>query len=234
MAQRAGQEPTGQQFYQQYGATLKTMFKGLATESELLHLVETIVDHHHLEVDYNHYFRPERTPLVRQVYSQQGGSSLSRIKNDLIYPLLRFVLPRTTPAPAVNGSGSVGERIAARAFAYLGVPYGAPSFNRQTGQGTLDCSGLVNYVFNDIGLHYRRGGGQSAVQGMVSSPDLVVVTAPRPGDLLVRKHKNNQWSHVGIYVGNQQLIEAPYSGTVVRVTPYKPAKWHRIIRYNPS
>ncbi|WP_234735764.1 C40 family peptidase [Tellurirhabdus bombi] len=225
-------QSTGQTFYRQYQAALKEKFGSLATDAELLFLLENIIDRKHLEVDYNHYFQPRPAPLTKLVCNLRQTASFSGIKNSLVYPLLRFVLPRVTPKPALNQHGTVGERIAAQTFAYLGVPYGSPSFNRQTNRGTLDCSGLVNYVFSDVGIQYRRGGGSSAVVGIVNSPDMKTVSGnPQPGDLLVRKHKNNQWSHVGIYVGNQQLIEAPYTGTVVRTTPYKSGKWHKILRY---
>ncbi|WP_266363807.1 C40 family peptidase [Tellurirhabdus rosea] len=225
-------QTSGEAFYQKYESVLQNRFGNVATRKELLYLLESIIDHRHLEVDYNQYFRPVRTPLAHHLHQQQPALSLAHWKSALVYPLLRFVLTKTTPVPDRAAGNSAGQKLAAGAFAYLGVPYGSPTFNRQTNRGTLDCSGLVRYVMEDIGLPYRGGNGSRAVAGLVSSPDFKTVTGdPQPGDLLVRKHKNNQWSHVGIYVGDRQLIEAPYSGTVVRTTPYQAGKWHRILRY---
>lgn len=229
VATNAPAQPTGQSFYQRYKAVLTQRFGQVATEAEIQSLLKHIIDRKHLEVDHNHYFRPATAPLAYLVAGQRGSASIGRIKATLVYPLLRFVLPLVTPRPAVTGHSAIGERMAARSYHYLGVPYGAPAYNRQTGRGTLDCSGLVRYVFEDVGVSWRGG---NSVADMVNSPDLKAVTGePKPGDLLVRKHKNDRWSHVGIYVGNQLLVEAPYSGTVVRTTSYKPQKWHRVLRY---
>lgn len=222
-------QTSGQSFYRRYEAALKQKFGGLASEADLRFLLGHIIDRKHLEVDYNHYFRPSPAPLAHLVANRKTGASVNQIKNALLYPLLRFVLPISTPRPVVNAHSSLGDLVAAQAYSYLGVPYGPSSYNRQTGQGSLDCSGLVRYVFDDVRANLRNN---NSVISMVDSPDLKAVSGePKPGDLLVRKHKNNRWSHVGIYVGNQQLIEAPYIGTVVRVTPYKPAKWHGTLRY---
>lgn len=217
-------------FYQRHKTVLMHQFGRFATEADLRFLLSCIIDRGHLEVDYNQYFRPSQAPLAHLAFSRSAQAGLMAIKNGFVYPLVRFVLPRVTPLPTVNANSSVGERIAAQSHRYLGVRYGPPSFNRQTGQGALDCSGLVRYVFEDLNVTLHEG---SSVAGLVDSPDLRRITGePAPGDLLVRKHKNNRWSHVGIYVGKHQLIEAPYSGTVVRITPYKPTKWHGILRYS--
>ncbi|RIV22421.1 hypothetical protein DYU11_15510 [Fibrisoma montanum] len=229
VATNAPAQPTGQSFYQRYKAVLTQRFGQVATEAELQSLLKHIIDRNHLEVDHNHYFRPATAPLAYLVAGQRAGANISRIKATLVYPLLRFVLPLVTPRPAVTERSALGERMAAQSYRYLGVPYGAPAYNRRTGQGTLDCSGLVRYVFEDVGASWRGG---NSVADLVNSPDFRPVTgAPQAGDLLVRKHRNGKWSHVGIYVGGQQLVEAPYSGTVVRTTPYKPQKWQRVLRY---
>ncbi len=219
----------GESFYQRHKTVLVQQFGRLASEADLRYLLTCIIDHQQLEADYNPYFQPSPAPLAQLIRLRHADIPLSQIKSDLVYPLLRFVLPRATVRPVVGASSAVGERIAAQAYHYLGVQYGAPVFDRHTGQGTLDCSGLVRYVFEDLGVGLRNG---NSVASLVGSADLKPVAGePRPGDLLVRKHGDNRWAHVGIFVGNGQLIEAPYTGTVVRTTPYQPAKWHRTLRY---
>lgn len=221
-------------FYQQHKSTLLHQFGRFANEADLRFLLHQIIDRRHLEVDYNQYFRPNPAPLAHLITLRHARGSIEQIKASLVYPLLRFVLPRTIAKPTLNNTNGPGERIALQAHSYLGIAYGAPTYNRQTGQGTLDCSGLVRYVFEDLGINTRNF---SSVASIVGHPDLRPVSgAPQPGDLLVRKHGNGphgngRWSHVGIYVGGGQLIEAPYSGTVVRVTPYKAAKWGQILRH---
>lgn len=216
-------------FYQRHKTALMQQFGRLTSEADLRFLLSHIIDRKHLEVDYNHYFQPNMVPLTQLISQRKADLSLSQIKSGIVYPLLRFVLPKTTTKPAVSADAPLGERIAAQAYQYLGVPYGAPAYNRQTGQGTLDCSGLVRYVIEDLGVALRSG---SSVASLIGSADLKPVAGePQPGDLLVRKHGDGRWSHVGIYVGNQRLIEAPYTGTVVRVTLYQPDKWGGILRY---
>ncbi len=229
MSALAQPKSTSESFYQRHQAALMQQFGRLASEADLRFLLKHIIDRNHLEADPNQYFQPNPAPLSQLASQRNRSMNLSQIRYGLIYPLLRFVLPKTEPYPRMDVASPVGERVAAQAYQYLGVRYGPSSFNRQTGQGALDCSGLVRYVFEDLSITLRNG---NAVAGLVDSPDLRRTDGePRPGDLLVRKHKNNRWSHVGIYVGNRQLIEAPYSGTVVRVTAYQPAKWHALLRY---
>lgn len=222
-------ESASDAFYQRHKTALLHRFGRFASEADLRFLLGHIIDRKHLEVEYSPYFRSTTAPLAYLASQRQVGVDLRQIKARLVYPLLRFVLPKTTAKPGVNPGSLRGERIAAQAYQYLGVPYGAPAYDRQTGRGTLDCSGLVRYVFQDLGVALQN---VSSVTTMVGSPALKPVAGePRPGDLLVRKRGNDRWSHVGIYVGNGQLIEAPYTGTVVRLTPYKPETWSAALRY---
>ncbi|GAA4466889.1 hypothetical protein GCM10023189_49670 [Nibrella saemangeumensis] len=265
IAGRAEAQTTAQAFFNKYQAQLKQQFGGLATDAELKLLLSQIIDQKNLAADYNDYYNPpNKEPLTHLIFGQRKGEAirarlkgiklraenrqqlqstlsprdyaeLIRVKDNLVYPLLRFVLPKTTPTPIAVGKLNTGEQIAVLAYRYLGVQYGplgAGTYNPKTDTGRLDCSGLVNLVLRNLGLTYKRGSGANAVSGLVNSPDFVTVTGtPQPGDLLIRQQKSGHYSHVGIYSGNNKLIEAPYSGTVVRTTDYKPEKWARIIRY---
>ena len=87
---------------------------------------------------------------------------------------------------------------------YLGVPYlwGGES------PGGFDCSGLVQYVFAQAGIRLPR---VAAEQQTVGSP--VPRSALQPGDLVFFGYPAH---HVGIYAGNGTMINAPYTGAVVR------------------
>jgi cell wall-associated NlpC family hydrolase len=92
------------------------------------------------------------------------------------------------------------------ALAQRGKPY---QFGG-AGPNVFDCSGLVDYAYALAG---RPGLPHSAaaLQGMgvaVSRADL------RPGDLVFF---GSPAYHVGIYVGNNEMVNAPDSGSVVRV-----------------
>jgi cell wall-associated NlpC family hydrolase/LAS superfamily LD-carboxypeptidase LdcB len=188
---------------------------------------------------------------------------LERIADDLVYPVLRYVLPRiTSPWPVVSESSGTAERAAARAYCYLGVRYrlGVRQYTPELGgldcaallregRGTLDCSALVNYVYGDVlgrRLHRRGkdpdGGVDYIKQGDdfedLGSPKPMAPhrVTPRPGDLLLRwsakaRKKQGGWSHVGIFVGDERLIDAWYTGTIVRRRVYKPEEWDRVLRF---
>jgi cell wall-associated NlpC family hydrolase len=108
--------------------------------------------------------------------------------------------PDGTVAPPSQYGGVVGI-----AMRYLGVPYvwggASPS--------GFDCSGLVMYVYAQMGVslpHYT--GAQWNVGVPVSRSDL------EPGDLVFF----DGLGHVGIYIGGGQFIHAPHSGTVVQIS----------------
>jgi len=77
------------------------------------------------------------------------------------------------------------------------------------GPTTFDCSGLVVWSFAQVGIslpHYSYS--QMSGGSPVSAGDL------QPGDLVFFYGG----SHVGIYIGGNQFIHAPHTGTVVQVT----------------
>ena len=97
-----------------------------------------------------------------------------------------------------GGGGSyVGGSAVSRARSALGKPYvwGA------AGPNAYDCSGLVSFALT---------GKYSHVYTSSSFAGLPEVSDPRPGDVCYRP------GHVGLYVGNGQMIHAPHSGTVVQ------------------
>jgi cell wall-associated NlpC family hydrolase len=93
------------------------------------------------------------------------------------------------------------------AFAELGKPYvwGA------TGPNTFDCSGLTQYVWHKAGVDIPR---VAADQDTWSIP--VPLSQLLPGDLVF--YGTTDIHHVGIYIGNGLMINAPHTGAVVSVS----------------
>src|SRR3954451_273367 len=98
----------------------------------------------------------------------------------------------------------------AAAESQLGKPYewGA------AGPDTYDCSGLVMWAYAQVGVHVDHWTGDQWNEGAH-----IPVSALREGDLLffaTDTSDPNTIHHVGMYVGNGQMIEAPYTGANVR------------------
>ncbi len=109
------------------------------------------------------------------------------------------------------GGGSAGPDVGARAVSaaerYLGVPYVWGGTDPRTG---LDCSGLVQRAYADVGVALPRVAADQARAG-TAVPDLAHA---RPGDLLAF---NSPVTHIAIYVGDGKMIAAPKAGDVVKV-----------------
>ncbi|MDO4262878.1 MAG: peptidoglycan endopeptidase [Deinococcus sp.] len=105
----------------------------------------------------------------------------------------RSVGPTVTPA----GAGSATVRTAASRF--LGIPYRLGG----TGRGSIDCSSYTQLVFRNMGISIpRTTGGQWNTGYAVSSRNL------RAGDLVFFNTLGRGVSHVGIYLGNDQMANA--------------------------
>ncbi len=92
-----------------------------------------------------------------------------------------------------------GNTVVDRAYSQLGKPYkwGA------VGPGSFDCSGFVSYCLSGS---YTRLGTTSTFMGWTR------VSNPQPGDVVTNDH------HCGIYIGNGQMIHAPQTGDVVKIS----------------
>lgn len=107
---------------------------------------------------------------------------------------------------AVPASGRAGAAVAA-VRSVLGKPYvwGA---NGPTG---FDCSGLMQWSYAQAGISLPRTSQAQAHAGR-----RVPLSQARPGDIVTYR---SDASHVGMYVGNGQVIHAPYPGAPVRYDP---------------
>jgi hypothetical protein len=108
-----------------------------------------------------------------------------------------------------GGQGSGGDTIVRTAMQFLGVPYVWGGTDPATG---FDCSGFVRQVLGLSGIPAPR---VSAQQATIGTPVASLAEA-RPGDLLAF---GQPVDHIGIYLGNGQMIHAPHSGDVVSIDP---------------
>ena len=92
-----------------------------------------------------------------------------------------------------------GNSVVNRAYSQLGKPYKWAA----VGPNSFDCSGLVSYCLTGS---YSRLGTTGTFMGWTR------VSNPQPGDICVNSH------HCGIYIGGGQMIHAPQTGDVVKVS----------------
>lgn len=109
----------------------------------------------------------------------------------------------------VNTGSATGADIVTSAEKYLGVPY---VFGGEDSSG-MDCSGLVQKVYADMGITVPRlVSGQMKIGTEVAS-----LADAKPGDLIVTAGGD----HILIYAGDHKVIHAPYEGrTVSKVEAY--------------
>ena len=117
-----------------------------------------------------------------------------------------YHIPAGTPAPIAA--------VITFALAQLGKPYvyGA------TGPNAYDCSGLVQAAYATIGVHLPRTTFQQVDVGTA----VYSIAQLQPGDLLFLPGSDGTTQapgHVGIYVGDSLLIQAPETGKLVMLSP---------------
>ena len=146
--------------------------------------------------------------------------------------------------PPTNGDGgsawsaAIGQQIADRALAWLGWPYtfdggnvAGPTYGKAVDYDSrndshvygFDCSGLVMYALAPW-LSVDHSASDQYTQAGTLHP---AVEQLQPGDLVF-------WSsdgtiagigHVAVYLGDGQVVQAPYSGAYIEVTPLDQVEW---------
>lgn len=124
--------------------------------------------------------------------------------------------------PQVYGRDAT-EYVIRRGMSVMGTPYSWGGGNAagasrgiDSGAGTVgfDCSGLMLFMFAGVGIkldHYS--GSQYNAGRKIPSSQM------RRGDMIF--YGPNASQHVAMYLGDGQMLEAPYTGSVVKVSPVR-------------
>ncbi|MEV6494032.1 transglycosylase SLT domain-containing protein [Actinoplanes sp. NPDC051633] len=107
---------------------------------------------------------------------------------------------------ATNG-GVTGDQIVTSAKKYLGTDYVFGSTDPSKG---LDCSGLVQRAYRDLGIELPRNSWQQAKVGTKVDS----LKEAKPGDILAF---DSPVDHVAIYLGDNKMIAAPKPGDQVKI-----------------
>lgn len=124
---------------------------------------------------------------------------------DLLPPLTK-TLRRAKRRLTSHEPEPFGARVVSYARRFLGVPYVYGGSSPRTG---FDCSGLVRFVYSHFGVSLPHSSFADLWRGR-----RVTRWHLRPGDLVFFYDAG----HVGIYIGRQRFIDAPHTGTVVRIS----------------
>ena len=136
---------------------------------------------------------------AQQAASAQDATAATAVIASQQVPVSSGGYDPTLPAPRYGSVVSI-------ALQYLGVPYVWGGASPATG---FDCSGLVMYVFAQVGISLPHNAAAQYGYGVPVPYDQL-----QPGDLVFFEGLG----HVGIYIGGGQFIHAPHTGDVVRIS----------------
>ncbi|MFC4604627.1 NlpC/P60 family protein [Rhodococcus kronopolitis] len=134
------------------------------------------------------------------------------------------------PKPSVSGSGAI-ETVIDRGMSQLGITYAwgggdenGPTLGIRDGgvadsygdfnKVGFDCSGLMIYAFAGIGVSLPHYTGYQYTAG-----EQLPTSQMKRGDMIF--YGPNASQHVALYLGNGEMLEAPQSGSIVKVSPVR-------------
>jgi len=167
----------------------------LAERNQLLRSVRTEIEH------LKTVERARQLALARQVQEQQQQQALQ----PQVASFGVAASPTAPPTPVAAPPSSHYSGVVGIAMQYLGTPYvwggASPS--------GFDCSGLVMYVYAQVGVSLPHSSYAQYGAGVPVSYDQL-----QPGDLVFFYGLG----HVGIYIGGGSFIHAPHTGDVVKIS----------------
>ncbi|MEU1616275.1 NlpC/P60 family protein [Streptomyces sp. NPDC008238] len=137
-------------------------------------------------------------------------NSLSPEERDRLADRLEARASRSGRSVDIPDLGPLSLRAASAVAAARSV-VGAPYVWGATGPGSFDCSGLMVWAYRQAGVGLPR-----TSQAQLNAGRHVPLSQARPGDLVLYR---GDASHVAMYVGDGQVIHAPYPGARVRYDP---------------
>ncbi|WP_194291421.1 C40 family peptidase, partial [Cumulibacter manganitolerans] len=121
--------------------------------------------------------------------------------------------------PAARSAGTGGSGTAQGAVQAALSKLGSPYVWGAAGPNSFDCSGLTMWAYGQVGVSLPHSSSAQAAAGTT-----VPLSSLAPGDIV--------WmpGHVGMYIGNGQVVHAPTTGDVVKVVALSSMGWQKGIR----
>jgi cell wall-associated NlpC family hydrolase len=133
------------------------------------------------------------------------------------------VVPPPLQVSFVDRATATAQDAIDQAMDLLGIRYRRGGSSPEAG---FDCSGFVSHVFREgLGLVLPRSSKEMSKAGEAISRDEL-----RPGDLVFFNTMRKAFSHVGIYLGDNQFVHAPRTGARVRIEDLRDSYW--VKRFN--
>lgn len=153
-------------------------------------------------------------PVALTNQSLGGKVPLKTVDREISKPL---PTPTPTPTPAPAPAQTAAAKAVAFAYAQIGKPYvyGA------TGPNSFDCSGLTGAAWKSAGVSIPRT-SYAQLSGLKS----VSKSALQPGDII----GYYSGGHVGIYVGNGEIIHASRPGVPIKKVPMSQMPYYKAVR----
>lgn len=135
-----------------------------------------------------------QTPTTNATENKYGKAHIATTSEQ---PTQTPITTGYTPTTTTNTDNPIADA----AQKYIGTPYvwGGESME----EGGMDCSGFVYNALRDAGYSV----GRTTAQGYRSQGTVVSKDSMQPGDLIFFG-KNDNASHIGIYLGNGQMIHS--------------------------
>ncbi|MBF0256460.1 MAG: C40 family peptidase [Gammaproteobacteria bacterium] len=128
---------------------------------------------------------------------------------------------KLTQAQAKEDNSQMDGRrmeVIGQALSLIGIPYRLGGTDPDKG---FDCSGLVQYSLNNVGVQTPRTAAEQFTQAQPKPVDDLL-----PGDLIFFRI-DRSINHVGIYLGGGDFIHAPRAGSPVRLESLHKSYWRK-------
>ncbi|PXX51335.1 SH3 domain-containing protein [Hungatella effluvii] len=160
----------------------------------------------------------EKYPVLKQIDGwveiELEEDSNAYVASD--YVDVRYALPEAIKFSPLeekaNAAASLRTQIVNYALQFLGNPYvwGGTSLTKGA-----DCSGFTLSVFGHFGISLPHYSGSQANMGKaVKSSEM------RPGDLVFYANSKGTINHVGIYIGNGQIVNAASRRSGIKISTW--------------
>jgi peptidoglycan DL-endopeptidase CwlO len=150
---------------------------------------------------------------ILEIQSRFMPSTTSTTSGDWASAAAAAGLSSTSALSSNSSPTSASESaVVAQAQKYIGVPYLWGGTDPSKG---LDCSGLTQLVYKNLGIDLPRTASQQATSGQA----VAGLANARPGDLVFFDYSSSRAGvdHVGVYLGGGKMIAAPQEGESVKI-----------------